>query len=165
MREEQAPRQPRQPMTEIRELEEVETDQTPDIQMETEQPAPRITAPAKPSAKPPTKPRGTALMDGSGWCDVDPENIVTEGTRTRRSAGRAMVAEEMDPEHAMDFVNSLKGFVKEAVIEALMSRSPKIRDGKDEEEDNQISSSAHMNNSHPAPTIGDPGIKAEEIKV
>ena len=56
-REEQPPTQLRQ--TEIRDMEEVEMDQVPDIQMEVEHPAPRVTAPAKP----PAKPRGTALMD------------------------------------------------------------------------------------------------------
>jgi len=164
MREEQVPRQPRQPVTEIREMEEVETDQMPDIRMEPEEPAPRTTAPARQPAKPATKPRGTALMDGSGWCSVDTENIVTGGARTRRSAGHAMVAEEMDSERAMDFVNNLKDFVKEAVLEALLTRRPRIRDGKDEEEDIQISIPipAKMNSSHPTPTTKDPGIKAEE---
>ena len=143
-------------MTEIRNMEEVETDQMPDIQMEMEQPAPRTTAPAKPSAKPSAKPRGTALMDGSGWCNVDPENIVTGGTRTRRSVGSAMVAEDMNLEHFMNLINGLQGIMRSTVIEAITSVG--AREGKDEEEDIQISTPADCNNSHPAPTIEDPGI-------
>ena len=76
-----------------------------------------------------------------------------------------MVAEEeMDSERAMHFVNNLKEFVKEAILDALMTRRPRIRNGNDEEEDIQISIPipAKMNNSHPAPTTKDPGIKSEE---
>ena len=64
----------------------------------------------------------------------------------------------------MDFVNNLKDFVKEAVLDALWTRRPRSRNANDEEEDIQISIPvpAKMNNSHPAPTSKDPGIKSEE---
>jgi len=65
---------------------------------------------------------------------VNPENIVTGGTRTRRCTGHAMIAEDgSDSGRAMDFVNNLKDFVKEAVLDALWTRSPRPPD--DEKED------------------------------
>ena len=83
-------------------------DQGSDIQQEMEQPAPKIAAPAKP----PAKPRGTALMDGQGWCGIDPEDIVTGGKRTRRSAGSAMHAEEVKVEQGMGIYNIFQSMME-----------------------------------------------------
>ena len=152
VREELIPRQPRQPMTEIREMEEVEVDQIPDVHPEPEEPAHRTTAPARQPAKPAAKPRGTALMDGGGWCGMNTENIVSGGTRTRRCTGHAMVAEEeSDSGRAMDFVNNLKNFVKEAVLDALGTGKPRPGDADDEKEDNLGSISAPARDEQQSP--------------
>ena len=156
LREEQAPRQSRQPVEEI--MEEVEMDQVPDIQMEEEQPAPKVTAPAKP----PAKPRGTAMMDAPGWSNVDPENIVTGGRRTRRSAGSAMHAKgtaQTKTEQAMGFHHIWQSLMENA----LMAVSNRTKEDKDDEEDIQISISADSDDRKPAPTSEIPGIKEDQF--
>ena len=138
-------------------------DQGSDIQMEMEQPAPKITAPAKPSARP----RGTALMDGQGWCGIDPENIVTGGKRNRRSAGGTMHAEETEEtEDSMCFCKPFQQMINKVAITAAMTAAVagihRTKGGKDEEDDIQISIPADSNNSKPAPTLEVPGIKENE---
>ena len=57
-----------------------------------------------------------------------------------------MVAEEeSDSGRAMDFVNNLKDFVKEAVLDALWTRRPRPGDADDEKEDILVSVSVPAN--------------------
>ena len=130
-------------------------DQVPDIQMEVEHPAPKVTAPAKP--------RGTAMMDAPGWSYIDPGNIVTGGRSTRRSAGNAMHVEEADQ------VKASQGMILINILQSIMGNAltavgSKIKDFKDEEEDNQISIGADSNDRKAAPTGEVPRIKEDQLE-
>ena len=125
-------------------------DQVPDIQMEVEPPAPRVTAPEKPPTA--RKPRGTALMDAPGWSNVDEGNIIkpnNEGRSTRSNTGNAMHAESTDQDKmraGLDLLTSMFQRVVESATMNTLKKSgilDKMNDSKDEEEDNQNSIGAN----------------------